>query len=95
MNDVEIATGTRMIWKFPVSIAERFSVEMPAGAEILTVQMQGDTPCMWAIVDPDAFPEIRNFRMAGTGHELGQIGRHIGTVQMAGGALIWHFFEAE
>lgn len=86
----------KTIWKFPLSRASDISeVPMPIGAQVLTVQLQHGNPCIWALVDPTAEVEIRRFRMAGTGHSLDETGRHIGTIQMAGGDLIFHFFELE
>ncbi len=84
----------KMIWKFhiPDPSSQIVSIEMPIGAEILTVQMQGDEPCLWAVIDPSHGKETRTFRWAGTGHLLGTVGSYIGTIQMLGGGLIWHFF---
>ena len=40
-----------------------------------------------------ATPTIYHFRVAGTGHDLGSnVGRHIGSFQMHGGALVFHVF---
>lgn len=84
------------IWKFPFPIHDRLALEMPTGARILAVQMQGTAPCLWALVDPDAKPQSRFFYIFGTGHPVPdkKIGAFVGTFQMAGGALVWHLFEA-
>lgn len=40
------------IWKFKFPINDNVCIDMPIGAEILTVQTQNNTPCIWAIVNP-------------------------------------------
>ena len=66
---------------------------MPRGAEVLTVQMQREVLCVWAVVDPDAEKEQRKFIVYGTGHEYDSIkGEYVGTVQIHGGDLVWHVF---
>lgn len=91
------------IWKFPVHIRNSFDLDMPVGAEVLTVQTQliGDVaqiayPQIWAIVDPDLPNEVRSFRLRGTGQPFdGTEGKYIGTFQALNGQLIWHLFEAK
>jgi hypothetical protein len=93
----------KTIWKFPLHhAADEVSIDMPKGARILTVQMQGETPCLWAGVDPNAVLEARRILIMGTGHPRHELQwldgdesslRYIGTVQMAGGQLVYHFFE--
>lgn len=82
------------IWKYPVPINDYFELEMPQGAEILTVQMQYNEPQLWALVDKMAPRETRSFRLAGTGHPIDDPRLdYIGTVQMMEGQLVWHIFE--
>ncbi len=85
----------KTIWKFPVPLTDESTVlEMPANAEILTAQVQGDQPQLWAIVDPTAVTELRTFRTYGTGHRIDQDpGRYVATYQLHGGGLIFHVFE--
>lgn len=45
---------------------------------------------LWAIVDTDAETVEHTLHARGTGDELGDVGRHIGTV--AGGQSVWHVF---
>lgn len=82
------------IWKFPAPIRDRFVVEMPEDAEILTVQNQGDEPCIWALVQPDLPLERRFFHWYGTGHDvdLNDPLDYVGTVQQLGGRLVFHLF---
>lgn len=80
------------IWKFPVEVTDAFSVKMPEGARILSVQVQGRRPVMWAVVDPGSPLHARRFRLYGTGHPTAiEQDRFIGTFQLE--ALVFHLFE--
>lgn len=85
-----------MIWKFTVPVHDEFTIEMPRGAQVLSVGVQYDDIVMWVKVNPEAPMVKKVFYLRGTGHliliEDSHI-RFIGTVQMAGGTLIWHVFE--
>lgn len=84
------------IYKYPVNQPKGYiSIEMPKGAKILTVQVQNEVPCIWALVDPNAAPEIRCFRIYGTGHMVEHENMpYIGTFQLLEGRLVFHLFEA-
>jgi hypothetical protein len=84
----------KKIWKFPVSPNVPV-IEMPEGAEILTVQTQHGEPCIWALVNPAAKKEKRYFWVFGTGHNVPVEAerKYIGTFQLEGGALVFHLFE--
>lgn len=71
-------------------------IQVPIGTEILSVQMQHDQPCMWALVDPEA--KLFNIRILcyGTGWEVQDhvTGlNYLGTVQIDEGHEIYHFFR--
>lgn len=84
----------KRIFKYPVAINDYIEIEMPKGAQILDAQAQAEVPCIWALVDPSQPKETRRFRFAGTGHPIKETNLiHIGSFQMAGGALIFHMFE--
>jgi hypothetical protein len=70
-------------------------VDMPIGAEILTIQEQNEKPCLWALVDTEAKKENRVFCIHGTGHEISSIKakKYIGTYQLLDGSAIFHIFE--
>jgi hypothetical protein len=85
----------KTIWKFPLKIADRQEVAMPADAKALTVQLQGGVPCLWALVDSGNPPKQYPVWMHGTGHDAtdaSYMGRYLSTIQIKGGALIFHFF---
>ena len=44
----------KRVYKYEIRVADFFALEMPVGAELLRVDAQGNVPCLWAIVDPDA-----------------------------------------
>lgn len=84
------------IWKFPIDWIGRFHKEMPIGAHILSVQMQGLEPQMWALVKPENPTTVREFVIYGTGQQIEESGNRlefIGTFQQSEGRLIWHLFE--
>ena len=85
------------IWKFPMASPEQRIIEMPKGAEILTIQVQNKIPCIWALVNPENEKEKRFFEIFGTGHDMpvdmGIERKYINTFQLNGGALVLHLFE--
>lgn len=87
----------KTIWKFKLETTDNQEIEMPIGAEILTVQTQGENPYLWALVDPEAEKETRTFEVFGTGHpihcDMGVSRNHISTYQLQGGSLVFHVFE--
>lgn len=68
------------------------SMEMPKGAQILDIQMQGALITIWALVDPNAPLEVRRFETAGTGWTVGEGLWYIKSLQ--DGSYVWHIFEA-
>lgn len=91
------------VYKYPVPIVDVFALDLPRGAQILSFHTQDEQPTIWALVDdtlPDQDVERRQFELVGTGHPLPTPPDEfsltfIGTVLMAGGALVWHLFEME
>lgn len=87
----------RTIYEFPLEVIDAQAVQMPSGAQILTVQKQNGTPCIWAMVDTENQKEERFFEIFGTGHPMHEdmgVGReYVGTFQMHSGSLVFHLFE--
>ena len=84
------------IWKFPFKFPlGRFEIEMPKDAEILSVQVQRDVPCIWAKVIPENEKNTRRFRIIGTGHPFREDKKlsYIGTFQQIDDFFVWHLFE--
>ena len=85
----------KTIWKYEIS-PDKLSIEMPKDAEILSVQMQNDIPCIWALVNPKNIVKEKVIEIFGTGHEISCDGisrKFIGTFQMSEGLLVFHLFE--
>jgi hypothetical protein len=85
----------KTIWKYELT-PDKLSIEMPKDAEILSVQMQNDIPCVWALVNPENKVKEKVIEIFGTGHEMycdGISRKFIGTFQMHGGLLVFHLFE--
>lgn len=89
--------------------AERtvYEIEMPIGAQALTVSADTGEPCLWALVDPQRTKQTRRFLVLGTGHggpEGLDVKRYVGTFFVSGGVegammglpavLVFHVFEA-
>lgn len=89
----------KQIWKFEIDSPSKLGIEMPIGAEILTVQVQNETPCIWALVNPEETKMKRYFEIYGTGMgiycDMGIDRKYIGTFQLNSGALVFHVFERE
>jgi hypothetical protein len=86
------------VWKYPIMAADHFSLPLPEGAQVLTVQTQGHDPMLWALVDPSAKLVERHFRLAGTGHEIIEAPeslKYVGTFQLPTLGLVFHLFESD
>ena len=92
----------KMIYKYPLGTEIYHNmvteVEMPRNAEILSLQMQGGIPVIWAIVNPKKEKRKYVFHVFGTGYEMLDYERkhyvYVGTVQQSGlMTLVWHIFE--
>jgi len=88
---------TRIIYKYPLEVQEKQSVELPANSKILSAQFQGGDLYLWALVnkDPGASVQEHIVEIYGTGqditYDLGVRRNHIATVQSQG--FVWHIFE--
>jgi hypothetical protein len=86
----------KSVWKYKIELDE-FTVDMPRGAVILSVGMQGDAPVFWALVDVDAPKTRRCMLTVGTGHaspeESWEGYRFVGTVGPICGSLWFHLFD--
>ena len=88
----------KTIWKFEVKVDNKQTLSLPKGAEILTIQTQGNNPFLWVLVNAlEEETEERVFETFGTGHDvycdMGIERKYIGTYQMMGGGLVFHVFE--
>lgn len=85
----------RKIWKFVLPVTDTPEISMPAGAEVLSAQVQFGSPVIWALLDPDVPEKTRHFTLLGTGNPAPEdLGKFIGTLQLNDGTLVLHLFEA-
>jgi hypothetical protein len=70
-----------------------FSLNLPIGARILSIQEQSLVYVLWALVDENADASARTISMIGTGWEIRGPDTlvYINTIQQ--GSFVWHFFE--
>jgi hypothetical protein len=85
------------IFKYMVPLGGSGDLELafPKGARFLTLQVQGRDPCIWALVDPDAAPQLRRLQWIGTGHDASSLddAHYLGTVQT--GPYVFHLFDRD
>ena len=90
MNDV--------IYKYKLEPEDRQVLNLPKGAEILSVVEQRDEVVIYAFVEEDNISDTEplTFIIRGTGHDAGNFKRQnytfLGTVKLEGGALMFHVF---
>ncbi len=85
--------GPLTIYKYELQLGAT-QLLLPMFSQVLDVQMQNGKICLWALQDPEAFKDVRNFLVCGTGgvlnyrpHEI----QYLATVQ--DGQFVWHVFE--
>jgi hypothetical protein len=83
------------IHKYTLPVTDEFEISMPAGARLLSLQVQHEAPCLWALVDTDAPATMRRFSLRGTGHEceFGHLVPFVGTFQLHLGNFVGHLFD--
>ncbi len=70
--------------------------DLPYDYEILHVGTQGDSVCIWALVNSENRNSKIKLKIFGTGHEIDDEAEdlsHLGTVQLDG--FVWHVFLSE
>lgn len=80
------------IWKFQLDIRDSQNIEVPVGCfRPLSVQFQGCSLCLWAVVTPSESKTFKTIRIFGTGHPMEDSSlQFVDTVQ--DGSLVWHVF---
>ena len=83
------------IHKYSLTTDQTQQVLMPRGAQILSVQPQGEKIMVWARVDTIYTNVIRKFHTALTGSDISSrlMGKPIGTVLLGGGSFVIHVFD--
>lgn len=84
-----------IIYKYTLSMEHQQDVEMPEGAQLLSVQVQNSAVQLWALVDPTAPTVTRKIVLCATGEPIHvDLGQFISTFQLLGGSVVFHAFEA-
>ena len=85
----------KAVYKYPLTMVDKQEVSIPTGAKILSIQVQHNQICIWALVNTDNEFEKRTFILCGTGYSIStelQL-NFIGTVLLYEGELVIHCFE--
>jgi hypothetical protein len=84
----------RTIWKFAVTTP--MVVRLPPEAQILTIQLQDNSPQMWVLLDAERPTTPRQFVVVGTGQPLpeGPL-TYCGTFQLEHQHVVFHVFETQ
>jgi len=80
------------VWKFTLNVADETTLRIPEGSELLLVGTQAGNIALWFRVNPEARVEEVTYQVRGTGHDCRRCGRHLGSVLLHGGALVFHVF---
>lgn len=88
----------KTIWKYKILPIDVQDIEIPIGSALLSVQVQNDEPCLWALIyDTNAEKETIRIRTIGTGHQIDDtdfdVKDFLGTFQLNDGALVFHVFQ--
>jgi hypothetical protein len=82
------------VYKYKLSRNQATLVELPLGAEALTIAVQCGDIYLWALVDPTQPNETRTFEVYGTGHNMPNYTRKfINTFFVNNGEYVFHAFE--
>ena len=91
-----VAVASKTVWKWKLQLNETQVINMPSGAEILSIQTQQGKPMLWALVNEDNPPTSRTFATYGTGFTMPENpGKYIGSYQNKRETLVLHVFEQE
>jgi len=88
--------GKLVIFKYPIySFTVPTTIDLPKGAEILSVQSQNDIVQLWALVSPVAPIRQRTIILVETGQFFKYTVKHkyINTFQMFEERTVYHAFE--
>jgi hypothetical protein len=86
----------RTIFKYRLKLVGSQTIEMPHDAEFLSVQLQNEKICVWALIDTEKLIDLEYFVIQGTGLPFPDKPKYLqflGTIQPNTG-LVWHVFRA-
>lgn len=83
------------IWKYPLETTDEQIINVPVGAEFLSVQVQHGQPCIWAKVNTQENVIVRaKVVIVGTGHPANHTDgmMFLGTYQLHDSNFVGHVF---
>lgn len=88
----------KTIWKYNLKTTDRQGINMPLGAEILSVGVQTEKVYLWALIDSEQKKEsLHEIEIFGTGNPIYSNKKckrkFIGTYQLMDGNFVGHVFE--
>ena len=88
----------KRIYKYVIETTDKQVINLPVDAEILSVQVQREWLCLWALINPfEKENEERHIEIFRTGHsihyDMGVERKFITTYQLEQGSFIGHVFE--
>lgn len=96
----ETETPTKKIFKYPLPLDAEQTLQLPAGAQILSVITQQGKIMLYALITPKNELEDYSIIILGTGHRMNESPLNegytfLGTVassNIIGNHLVWHIF---
>jgi hypothetical protein len=90
----------KAVWKYPLNLGGRQTIEIPFSAKLLSVVEQYDEPVAYFLVDPqESIMGDFRYEVWGTGHQHDDCDltemAYCATVVTNKGRLVWHVFVAE
>lgn len=81
------------VFKYSLPEVGANGLELPKGAKVISADVQGQMICLWAIVNPEAPKETRQFVVAPTGNGVDVTGLDFIQTTFTVNGLVWHVFE--
>lgn len=82
------------ILKYPLFVSAEQIIELPLGAEILALRMQGIVPTIWAKVDPERHKVATKILMLRTGFDqVFENWEYLGTIETSIGEFYHYYLE--
>lgn len=83
----------KRIFKYRLLPGAEQTIEMPEGAEVLSVQAQRNVANLWALADEEAPLRGYAFFVCPTGEPVPEGLVYVGTFQLADGRYVYHLFQ--
>ena len=89
------------VYKYPFDIKDEVKIKVKAlkdatsfKDQLLHIDVQNETPCLWCLVDKDAHEWEITLRIVGTGHPCDDVSKSdfLGSFILYDGSLVFHVF---